>query len=146
MEIGAAPSPIDRALALAVDVHTGVLDKAGEPYILHVLRVMARMSSEDERVVAILHDVVEDSDRTIDDLHRLGFSPAVVAAVQQLTKPPGADYQRYVAGVRGNPLARAVKLADLEDNMDVRRIADPTDKDLERLRKYRVAWAMLRGE
>ena len=139
-------SIFDRAIAMAAHAHAGQVDKAGQPYLLHVLRVMSHMTTDDERIVAILHDVVEDSDYTIEDVRAEQFPEEVVAAVALLTKPDSADYEKYVAAVSGNPLARAVKLADLEDNMDVRRITHPTDKDLARLLKYRRAWAFLRGE
>ncbi len=139
------PTLLDRALALALDAHQGALDKAGKPYILHVLRVMSRMTTDEERLVAILHDVVEDSHHTIEELRATGFPAPVVAAVEKLTKPEGADYMAYVRALRDDPLARALKLADLEDNMDIRRIAEPTEMDLARLQKYRAAWASLQS-
>jgi len=141
----AEPTSIERALAVALDAHRGAVDKAGKPYILHVIRVMSRMTTDDERLVAILHDVVEDSHHTIEELRAMGFPPPVIAAVEKLTKPDGADYSAYISQLRDDPLACAVKLADLEDNMDIRRLDDPTEKDLARLRKYRAAWASLQS-
>ena len=136
-------SLVDLALGLALAVHGGWQDKAGQPYILHVLRVMARMPTEQSRLVAILHDVVEDSAITTDDLLERGFPPAVVAAVGLLTKAEGTDYLDYIREVKSDPLATAVKVADLEDNMDIRRLSSPTEADVQRILKYRAAWSIL---
>jgi len=119
------------------------LDRAGQPYILHPLRVMCRMQTPAEKMVAIWHDVVEDTDWTLDALRKRGFPEEIVQAVDCLTKREGEPYQALIDRAKQNPLARRVKLGDLEDNMDVRRNANLTEKDLERLNKYRNAWEEL---
>jgi (p)ppGpp synthase/HD superfamily hydrolase len=125
----------ERALEIATDTYAGQTDKAGEPYILHPLRLVHRMETTEERIVALLHDVVEDSDWELDELREAGFSDRVVTAVDQLTKPEGADYDAYVAAI-DHPLAVAVKQADLEDNLDLTRLSEIEDDDLERIEKY----------
>jgi (p)ppGpp synthase/HD superfamily hydrolase len=138
-------STLERAIALAAKAHEGQVDKVGAPYILHPLRVMLRCRSTEERIAAVLHDVVEDCNVTLDDLRSEGFSEAVVTAVAALTKRPGEDYEAFVHRAAADPIGRAVKLADLADNSDMSRIANPTPKDLERLEKYRRAIAAIRG-
>lgn len=130
-------STLERAIAIATSAHLGQVDKAGEPYILHPLRVMLQMTTLEQRIAAVLHDVVEDSDWTLTDLAQAGFTPAVIEALDALTKRPGED--RITAAHRAalNPLARAVKLADNADNADLSRIANPTAQDYERLQQYR---------
>ncbi|WNG24348.1 HD domain-containing protein [Cystobacter fuscus] len=135
---------LEDALELAVRAHRGQLDKAGQPYILHPLRVMARLDTETERMVALLHDVVEDTPYTLERLRELGYGEDVLGALERLTKAEGEDYAAFIERVRPHPLARRVKLADLEDNMDVRRLPAVTAKDAERLARYRAAWARLK--
>jgi (p)ppGpp synthase/HD superfamily hydrolase len=135
---------LEDALELAVQAHRGQRDKAGQPYILHPLRVMARLDTETERMVALLHDVVEDTPYTLERLRELGYSEEVLGALERLTKAEGEDYAAFIERVRPHPLARRVKLADLEDNMDVRRLPAVTQKDAERLARYRAAWARLK--
>jgi hypothetical protein len=125
-------STLGRAVAIAATAHSGQLDKAGEPYILHPIRVMQRVSSPEERMAAILHDVVEDTPWTLEMLRPEGFPPAVLAAIDALTKRPGEDYRVYLGRVSRQRIARTVKLADLEDNLDIGRIARPTPNDLAR--------------
>jgi len=134
---------LNRAIEIAVLAHTGQTDKAGEPYILHPLRVMLRMQTEEERITAVLHDVVEDSEWTLDGLKREGFSEAIINALDALTKRDGED--RILAARRAarNPLARLVKLADNADNSDLSRIANPSPKDFERLDQYRLVRQIL---
>lgn len=134
---------LEDAIALAVAAHQGQRDKAGQPYILHPLRVMLRLSSDAERTAAILHDVVEDTPYTLERLRELGYPEDVLSALDCLTKREGETYERFIERVRPNPLARRVKLADLEDNMDVRRLPTVTAKDAERLARYRAAWNRL---
>lgn len=130
-------STLERAIELAITAHAGQVDKATEPYILHPLRVMLSVSVTDERIVAVLHDVIEDTDITAKDLLADGFSTRVVDAVVTLSKTEGQSYEQYIEGVALNPLARVVKLADLKDNSDLSRIPNPTERDYERLEKYR---------
>jgi len=133
-----------KAIAIAAQAHQEQLDKAGAPYILHPLRMMLRMSSETEMTAAILHDVVEDTAWTLDQLRQAGFSAEVVQAVECLTHRDQETYEEFIARVRTNAIARKVKLADLEDNMDMRRLSTVTEKDTQRLHKYHRAWIALR--
>ena len=143
-------SVLERAIGLALEVHRGQIDKAGRPYILHPLRLMAAMTSEEARVVAVLHDVVEDSEATFEDLAALGLSEEALAALRLLTHHDDdgseANYFAYVARIKANPLARAVKLADLADNLDVSRLPSLTERDSRRLNKYLKAREMLRRD
>lgn len=141
--MNSSSSLIERAIAIALTAHSGQVDKAGAPYILHPLRLMVQMDTEDEQLAALLHDVVEDSDLTLDDLRDVGLPESVLAALALLTHQAGEDYEDYVRQIADNPLARKVKLADLADNMRLDRIPNPTPKDLERLEKYREAQALL---
>lgn len=135
--------PLAHAIRIAAQVHEGQLDKAGQPYILHVLRVMMGCHSPDAQVAAALHDVVEDSDWTLDDLRREGFSETVIEIVDALTRREGEDYFAFARRAAATPLGREVKRADLLDNMDIRRIANPAEKDWERLKRYRAALNMI---
>lgn len=136
-------SLLEEAIRIAVEAHRGQKDRAGAPYVLHPLRLMSRMWTDAARIVAVLHDVVEDSDWTLDRLRAAGFPEEMVSAVDALTKREGEDYEGLIRRAAGNALAREVKLADLEDNMDLRRQGKVTEQDLERLNKYRRAWEQL---
>ncbi len=136
---------LERAIGLAVKAHVGQLDKAGGPYILHPLRVMLAVEGETERTAAVLHDVVEDSDLTLDDLRREGFTEEVVAIVDDLTKREGEEYEAYVARAGRNPASRRVKLADLADNLDLSRLPAPTARDHARIKRYEQAVSALRA-
>jgi len=137
---------LEKAILIAVEAHQGQKDKAGDPYILHPLRVMLWMSSETERIAGVLHDIVEDSGRTMADLKKEGFSEKVLEVIDCLTRREKEDYEEFIGRVQLNPAARKVKIADLEDNMDILRISEPTGKDWERLKKYHRAWQRLKGE
>lgn len=144
------PTTLEDAIALAATHHKGQFDKAGQPYILHPLRVMAnlgREASETQRIAAVLHDIVEDCEVSFEDLREQGFREEVVAAVEALTKRPHeeTDYMAAIRRVAQNEIARRVKIADLTDNLDLSRIAKPTAKDEARLEKYRTALQFLRG-
>jgi (p)ppGpp synthase/HD superfamily hydrolase len=134
---------LERAIAIAVEAHAGQKDRSGASYILHPLRVMARLSTDDEKIVAILHDVVEDTDWSFDDLRKEGFSEPILTALECVTKREGEDYEEFVKRSASNALARRVKIADLEDNMDLRRNESLAATDLERLNKYLRAWRYL---
>ena len=127
---------LERAIEIAATAHTGQLDRSGQPYILHPLRVMLAVNSEHERMAAVLHDVVEDSDITYDDLINEGFPKEVVEAVRLLTRAKGASRIDAARKAIRNPIARVVKLADVADNMDMSRIPNPTEKDHARLKEY----------
>jgi hypothetical protein len=136
---------LDTAIKLAADAHAGQVDKAGEPYILHPLRVMLAMKTDDERIVAVLHDVVEDSPWTCDDLYwQHGFKPEIVQAVAALTRGKDEDYFDFIRRLAPNPIARAVKIADICDNLDPSRGLPIDAKATERVTKYRRALEMLR--
>jgi (p)ppGpp synthase/HD superfamily hydrolase len=138
-------SLLEKALAIAVEAHRGQKDRAGKPYILHPLRVMARVSAEDEQIVAILHDIVEDTPWTLEKLGAEGFPPHILAALACVTKRPGEAYEQFVERSVANPIASRVKLADLEDNLDVRRLNEVTEKDRDRLNRYLAAYRRLRN-
>ncbi len=134
---------IEKALKIALDAHKGQLDKAGKPYILHPLRIMAKMPTEELMIIALLHDVVEDSAYTLEDLRRKGFSERIVDAVDYLTRRDGEAYDAYILRAKQNPLAIPVKLADLEDNMDIRRLDQVREQDIGRFQKYLQAYHIL---
>ena len=137
---------LERAIALAVEAHKDQKDRYGAPYIGHVLRVALAGRTEAEQIVGALHDVVEDTDRTFEDLRREGFSEDIIAAVECLTKRGDEeDYDAFTARVKANPLAIRVKLHDLTDNMDIRRIPKVEERDVARLNKYLKAYRELVG-
>jgi len=136
-------SPLEHAIALAARAHAGQVDKAGQPYILHPLRVMLRLEGADERVVAVLHDVVEDTLWTFEALEAEGFSSAVLAGLEAVTRRGGETYDDFVRRAAAHPVGRRVKRADLEDNLDATRIAAPTERDRARFEKYRAALVLL---
>ena len=131
------------ALELAVEKHKNQTDKAGNPYILHPLHVMENVNSKEGKIVAILHDIIEDTDITEDYLFKIGLSKRIVDAVVALTRSEDMDYQEYIKTLSSNPLAKEVKLADLEHNMDLKRLPTLEEKDLERNRKYQIAYHYL---
>lgn len=136
-------STLERAIELAARAHAGQRDKGGHPYILHPLRVMQAVNGEVERIAAVLHDIVEDTAITFEDLLAEGFSVEIVDAVRALTKFDGETREQAARRIVRNPIARAVKLADIADNMDLSRIPNPTERDFERLREYEVARGIL---
>ncbi|MCE6978140.1 HD domain-containing protein [Pseudomonas frederiksbergensis] len=136
---------LERAIAIAAAAHEGQVDKGGAPYILHPLKVMLRVNTLEERIVAVLHDVVEDCGISFDDLRREGFSETVLMAIASVTKVPGESYEEFIERAAQNPIGRVVKLADLEENSDLSRIAQPSWEDLERVEKYRRAIGVLRS-
>lgn len=130
---------LELALSIATEAHKGQFDKAGVDYIEHPIYVASQFDTEEEKAVALLHDVIEDSSFTAEELLLAGLSETVVTAVQILTKKKEKDYQTYLENVKSNSLARVVKLADLQHNSDLSRLSSVTDKDLERLEKYKKA-------
>jgi (p)ppGpp synthase/HD superfamily hydrolase len=137
---------LERAIAIAAQAHQGQCDKAGAPYLLHPLRMMMQMSSVSAMMAAVLHDVVEDTDWTLAQLRAEGFGEEVLQAVECLTRRAEESYDEFIARVQSNALAREVKLADLADNMNIRRIAALTPNDLARLERYHRAWRTLTEE
>ena len=132
------------ALKLCFEAHKDQVDKSGLPYVFHPFHVAEQMATEEEVCVALLHDVMEDTDYTVDDIRAAGMSDAVVEALLLMTHDSGVPYMAYVAKLAGNPIARKVKMADLEHNMDRTRIESPTDRDRQRWAKYERAYAFLR--
>ena len=135
----AEQSMVDLALSIARKAHEGQLDKAGVDYIEHPIYVASQVDTEEEKAVALLHDVIEDSLVSAEELLQAGLPETVVTAVQVLTKKKEQDYQTYLETVKKNPLARVVKLADLKHNSDLSRLSSITEKDRERLKKYKKA-------
>ena len=131
------------ALELAVEKHKNQTDKAGNPYILHPLHVMDNVNNKEGKIVAILHDIIEDTYITENYLLKIGLSKRIVDAVVALTRSEDMDYQEYIKNLSSNPLAKEVKLADLEHNMDLKRLPTLEEKDLERNRKYQIAYHYL---
>lgn len=137
---------LERAIEIAKEAHRGQLDKSGEEYVYHPLRVMAMGKTTDEKIVGVLHDVVEDSAWTFDMLAAEGFATEVIEALRCVTKLSDSEpYDRFIARIKNNPLATAVKLNDLTDNMDIRRLPYLSDKDVKRLKKYLKAYKQLTG-
>lgn len=136
-------STLERALVIAAEAHAGQQDKAGEPYILHPLRVMQAGTTPETRIVGVLHDVVEDSPWTLEDLRREGFPDVIIDAVDALTRREGEDYFDFVRRAAAHPVGRHVKLADLRDNLDMSRIPSPTRRDQERIARYQKALRLL---
>ncbi len=135
---------IERAIEIALLAHKGQKDKSGVEYILHPLRVMERGNTEVEKICGVLHDVVEDTDWTIDDLKNEGFSDEVITAIKCLTKETeNENYDEFIERVAKDPIAVKVKLNDLLDNMDITRLNELTDQDLHRLNKYLRAYKKL---
>lgn len=132
-----------KALALCFDAHKEQLDKSGLPYVFHPFHLAEQMQTEETTIVALLHDVVEDSDYTLQDLEKAGFSKAVVDAVALMTHADGVKYMDYVRAIKENPIARAVKLADLRHNSDLSRMDQVDEAVLERRNKYLDAIALL---
>lgn len=140
-------STLERAIEIATEAHKGQYDKAGNDYIGHPLRVMEMGKTENEKIVGVLHDVVEDTDWTFEALAAEGFSEEVIAALRCVTKlSENENYDDFIERVKKNPLAVAVKINDLSDNMDIRRLPYLSDKDVKRLKKYLKAYKRLIGE
>lgn len=139
-------STIEKALQIAARAHEGQRDKHGQPYILHPLRVMHAVEGDEARIVAILHDVIEDTSVTAENLRREGFGETVLEALDRLTHRKGEPYADYAIRCKGHDIARRVKLADLEDNSRLSRTIlrpDRIEPDIDRVRKYLLAYKFL---
>jgi (p)ppGpp synthase/HD superfamily hydrolase len=137
---------IEKSLHIALRAYAGKTDKAGCEYIHHPLRVMAKMKTDLEMSVALLHDVIEDSDITAEQLLAEGIPVEVVEAVVCLSKNENESYQDFVARAKKNKLAAKIKIADIEDNIDVLRLTSLDEYDLARIKKYHSAWRFLKEE
>jgi (p)ppGpp synthase/HD superfamily hydrolase len=138
-------STLEKAIMIAAEAHAGQVDKAGAPYILHPLRLMLQMERTEDRIVAVLHDVVEDTDWTHERLRGEGFTRDIIDAIDSVTWRKHEDYEDFIQRSIQNPIGRRVKLADLRDNCDLSRIANPKTKDFERVDKYRWAIRTIEG-
>ena len=136
-------STVEKAVAIAAEAHAGQVDKAGTAYLLHPLRVMLQLATDDERIAGVLHDVVEDTEWTLEALRSEGFSEPVLAAIDSVTRRDGETYKEFVRRAGKDPIGRLVKLADLRDNCDLGRISSPTAKDHSRVAKYKRAISTL---
>lgn len=137
---------IEQALEIAARAHAGQTDRQGVPYILHPLRVMHAVHGLDAQIVAVLHDVVEDTPTTLDDLRAAGFNETIVAAVDSVTHREGEPYAAYVIRAKANPVGRQVKLADLQDNSRIDRTllrAERQERDVKRMQRYVLSYQFL---
>lgn len=135
---------LNKAIEIATEAHKGATDKYGSPYINHVTRVMNLGATEEEKIVGVLHDIVEDTHWKFEKLEAEGFSSEIIEALKCVTKiSEEEDYEEFTLRVSKNPLAVKVKINDLTDNMDIRRIPTLTEKDLTRLMKYHKAYRFL---
>ena len=130
---------LEKAILIATTAHQGQTDKAGAPYILHPLRVMFNCKMEDEQICAVLHDVIEDTTVTLENLRAAGFKEEITAALNALTKRKNENYDDFIDRILQNKLACHIKLADLSDNMNLSRISNPTEEDYQRVEKYSIA-------
>ncbi len=135
---------LEKAIIIATKAHRGQKDKALKPYIFHPMRVMLNVSSEDEMICAVLHDVIEDTTMTLEDLREEGFNESIINVLEILTKKENESYDEYIERIIGNKIARIVKIADLKDNMDLSRIKSPDEDDYRRLEKYKKAYHKIR--
>nr|WP_314494160.1 GTP pyrophosphokinase [uncultured Pseudomonas sp.] len=138
-------STVEKAIVIAAIAHAGQVDKGGAAYILHPLRVMMKVHTPEERIVAVLHDVLEDTAVSLADLVRDGFNLKTLAALLALSRRAGEPYEDFVVRLGSDPLARSVKLADLADNSDLTRIPQPSTADWQRLHRYHRASAYLQA-
>ena len=134
----------EKAMQIAEKVHKNQVDKAGKPYIWHPVRVERRCTRQEDRLVALLHDTVEDGNIASEYLLLVGFSQEIVDAVLSVSRKRGEDYFEFIQRCKANPIGRRVKICDLEDNMDITRLNQLTEKDIERLKKYHKAYNMLK--
>ena len=135
---------LDMAITIATKAHEGQTDKAGAPYIFHPIRVANRCLTDEEKIVALLHDVIEDSETSASDLLAKGFPRTIVDAVLSVTRNEDESYDEFIKRSRLNPIGRQVKIHDLEDNLDITRLAQVTENDIARLNKYISAYRYLR--
>ena len=133
-------------MKLCFSAHRDQVDKSGLPYVFHPFHLAEQMEDEDTTIVALLHDVVEDTEITFADLAQMGFSQQVIGAIQAMTHAEGVPYLEYVDQIKDNPIARRVKLADLRHNSDLSQLDQVDEKALERVKKYQAAIALLKNK
>ncbi len=136
---------LNAMLVLTVNAHSGQFDKGGKPYILHPLRIMHRLRTQDEELqcIALGHDVIEDCDITYDQLREAGMTERVIDGIRCMTKIPGESYSEYKAKVMSNRDSMQVKKEDLRDNSDIRRLTGITQRDIERMQRYHSFWVQI---
>lgn len=134
---------LSKAIKTATELHAGQLDKGGNPYILHPLRVMLKMHDNTSRIIAVLHDVLEDTPFSVHDAEESEFSEVIIEALKAISRKKDESYMDFIRRCKQNELARKVKIADIEDNMDLSRIQNPKDEDYKRVKKYEKAWREL---
>ena len=134
---------LELAIKTATEAHKGQTDKGGNPYIAHPTAVAAMVDNIEHKIVAYLHDVVEDTPITLEDLAGMGFPSGIVNSVRLLTKTKGLSNHEYLERIKADECARRVKIADLTHNMDLSRIPEPTEKDHKRIEKYRKSLEFL---
>ena len=134
---------LEDAIIIAAIAHKGQIDKGGNPYILHPLRVMQEFNCVKYQIVAVLHDLIEDTDWTLKQLQKHGFSDEIVPAIDALTRRKGEEYFEFIRRVMQNSIAKKVKAADLLDNLDLSRIPKPIPEDHARIKKYDEALKMI---
>ena len=137
---------VGKAARIAAQAHEKQVDKAGEAYVLHPMRLALRCRTDAERIVALLHDVVEDSPMTLEGLAEEGFPPEILAGIDGMTRREGESYEAFINRAAQNPLSAYVKRLDLEDNVNVLRLGVVTEKDLRRLQKYHAAYQRLQPQ
>ncbi|CAN1209607.1 HD domain protein [Tumidithrix helvetica PCC 7403] len=138
-------SLLQRAITIAAKAHEGQVDKAGKPYLDHPLFVMDKVNSLEEKIVAVLHDAIEDSELTFENLRSEGLPEILIEAIAAITKIQGEAYETYLERVIANPIALRVKIADVTHNLDIGRIAHPTAVDFQRIEKYKKVLSKLRA-
>lgn len=136
----------DLALRIAIQAHKGQTDKSGREYVMHPIRVAERCANPKAKIAALLHDTIEDTYVTVDDLRKEGFPQEIIDAVLSVTKREGEDYDDFIRRAATNEIGKEVKIADLEDNMDIRRLKEISDDDVKRLRKYLRCWQYMKKE
>ncbi|MCH7974919.1 MAG: GTP pyrophosphokinase [Bacteroidetes bacterium] len=130
---------LESAILIAIKAHQNQIDKGGSPYILHPLRIMIKMQTDEEMIVALLHDVMEDSKISLKDISKYEFNKKIMSALKDLTYSTDINYEDYIKKISKNKLARKIKLADLTDNMNLNRLPSLNKKDFERINKYHKA-------
>ena len=134
---------INKVIKFAYDAHHGQIDKAGVPYFCHPFHVAEQMNTEEEVIVALLHDVLEDTDKTETEILSVGVTEKQLEAIKLLTRKDGVSYFEYVENLKLNPIAKRVKMADLAHNSDLSRTVNPTERDFKRIEKYKKAKEIL---
>jgi (p)ppGpp synthase/HD superfamily hydrolase len=137
---------LERAIEIAIQAHHGQLDKSGAPYILHPLRLMFKVRQPEEKMVAVLHDVVEDSDWTLAKLRKEGFPKSVLVAIDHLTRREPESYEVFVNRSIRNPLAKKIKICDLEDNLNPLRHRELDEKAVAKLTRHHLSWYRIMGQ